>query len=207
MRRLPLVVAAILTTALVSVAQQPAPHATPSRMIAAADQPTREQLVMLFEVMRIRSQLEGMLKMLPAALQQQLQNEEQDFELNNPSGGQLTPDQKAAEDKVTKKYFDLTAGLYPTDEMVNDMVLVYQRHLTRQDVNGIIAFYRSEPGQHILEAQPLMAEEVMPAVTKKLEARSKELLEKYTKELNQAVGQPNLPPASPPPVSPAPPKS
>jgi hypothetical protein len=176
-------------------------------MIAAADQPTREQLVMLFEVMRIRSQLEGMLKMLPAALQQQLQNEEQDFELNNPSGGQLTPDQKAAEDKVTKKYFDLTAGLYPTDEMVNDMVLVYQRHLTRQDVNGIIAFYRSEPGQHILEAQPLMAEEVMPAVTKKLEARSKELLEKYTKELNQAVGQPNLPPASPPPVSPAPPKS
>jgi hypothetical protein len=157
MRWFPLTVVAILTSALVSAAQQPAPHAGPVRTIPTEDQPTREQLVKLFEVMRIRSQLVGMLKMLPAALQQQLQNEEQDFELNNPSGSQLTPAQKAAEDKVTKKYFDLTAGLYPTDEMVNDMVVVYQRHLSREDVDGIIAFYRSAPGQHILDAQPLMA--------------------------------------------------
>jgi len=84
--------------------------------------------VKLFEVMRIRPQMEEMLKMVPAALQQQLQNEEENVELNHPIGsGQLTPEQKAAEEKVTRKYIELSTSLYPTDEMVNDCLLYTSR--------------------------------------------------------------------------------
>jgi hypothetical protein len=47
----------------------------------------------------------------------------------------------------------------------------------------------------------------MPEVTKKLEARSKELLEKYKNDLNQAVGPPNVPPSDAPAKPATPPKS
>jgi hypothetical protein len=183
-------------------AAKAANDAPPAHDTTARDKPTREQLLTLFSVMRIRAQTEEMLKMVPAALQQQLQSEEQEVEISlSPGGGELTDDQKAARDEVTTKYFQMTASIYPMDEMLNDMVEVYQRHLTREDVDAITAFYRSTPGQHILDAQPLMAKEVMPAVMKKLESRNKDLVEHYRKELNDAMGPPKVAPP------PAPPKS
>lgn len=201
-----LVVATVLVSGTLTASAQdastpPADHATvPARTISAADKPSREQLLKLFEVMRIRAQMSDMLKMLPAALQQQLQSEEEEVQLSlMPMGGELTPDQVAARDRVTKKYITLTDSLYPVDDMLNDMVEVYERYLSREDVDGIIAFYRSEPGQHILDAQPIMAKEVMPLVQKKMEARNKDLVERYKKELNDVMGPPKIPPATPTP--------
>jgi hypothetical protein len=78
------------------------------------------------------------------------------------------------------------------------MVAVYQHYLSREDVEGIVAFYRSEAGQHLLDAQPLMARQVMPAVTEKFEARNKVLIERYKKELNDAIGPPRIPPPAAP---------
>jgi uncharacterized protein len=189
---------------LVGSAQDaPAPAANvdaqSARAIAAADRPSREQLITLFEVMRIRAQMNEMLKMVPAALQQQLQSEADQVQVSLlPLGSVLTPEQRAARDRVTQKYFALTESLYPVDDMLNDMIEVYQRHLTREDVDGIIAFYRSTPGQHILDAQPLMAKEVMPMVMKKMETRSKDLVDRYTKELNDAMGPPKVAPKAAP---------
>ncbi len=173
--------------------------AAASREIPAAEKPSREQLLELFQVMRIRSQMEEMLRMLPAPLQQQLQSEQTEVELSlMQTGGELTAAQKSARDRVTQKYFVLAEKQYPVDEMLSELVAVYQRNLSREDVDGIIAFYRSTPGQHLLDAQPLMAKEVMPAVTKKFEARDKELVERYKKELNDVMGPPKVPPPSTP---------
>lgn len=175
------------------------PVAAPATPAAAVNQPTREQLLTLFQVMRVRTQMDEMLKNLPVALKQQLESEEQDVEISlKPLGSELTPEQKAARDRVTEKYFVLAEKQYPVDEMLGDMVDVYQRHLNRNDVDGIIAFYRSTPGQHLLDAQPLMAKEVMPAVMKKLEERNHTLVERYKRELNNAMGPPKVqPPAGP----------
>lgn len=192
---------ALVFAPLFAEAQNPAAPrtddaASTNRVSSAADKPSREQLLTLFDLMRIRAQMENMLKMVPQAIEQQLQSEEQEVEigLQTAGGGQLTPDQKAASDRVTQKYIAQTASIYPTNEMLNDMVEVYQRHLSRGDVDGIIAFYRSPPGQHLVAAQPLMAQEVMPMVMKKMEARSKELTDRYRKELNDAMGPPKIPP-------------
>lgn len=173
--------------------------ATPATSATVGKQPTREQLLTLFQVMRIRTQMEQMLENLPVALKQQLESEEQDVEISiKPLGGELTPAQKAARDRVTERYFVLAEKQYPVDEMLNDLVEVYQRHITRDDVDGIIAFYRSTPGQHLLDAQPVMAKEVMPAVMKKLEERNRTLVERYKRELNDAMGPPKVqPPAGP----------
>jgi uncharacterized protein len=192
-----------LTASAQDASAPPADHAAPlARTISPADKPSREQLLKLFEVMRIRAQMSDMLKMLPAALQQQLQSEEEEVQLSlMPMGGELTAEQRAARDRVTKKYITLTDNLYPVDDMLNDMVEVYERYLSREDVDGIIAFYRSEPGQHILDAQPLMAKEVMPLVQRKMEARNKNLVERYKKELNDVMGPPKVPPQATTPKS------
>jgi len=196
-----IILASILlpAAAQTALAPQAADAVAAARTIPAADQPSREQLLTLFHVMRIRSQMEDLLKTLPAALEQQLQSEEDEVQLSlMPMGGELTAEQKAARDKVTNKYIELAEKQYPVDEMLDDLVAVYQRHLSREDVEGIVAFYRSEAGQHLLDAQPLMAREVMPAVTEKFEARNKVLIERYKKELNDAIGAPKIPPPAAP---------
>ena len=191
--RLPLFAAGFLSLAL--AAQPPAP--TSERTSA---RPTRDQLLTLFTVMRIRAQMEQMLSMMPAALEQQMQSEEAEMRSTMLTmGGEPTPEQKTAVDAITAKYIALAEKQYPVDDMLDDMVKVYQRHLTRDDVDGILAFYRSAAGQHLLDAQPLMAGEVMPVVMKKHEARDRELIERYKEELNGVFTPPK--PASAPPKS------
>jgi hypothetical protein len=194
-----MVLAALVFIPLVAPAQIP-PAVAAGSPTPADDRPSREQVLKLFEAMQIRTQMEDMLKKLPAALEQQLQSEEGEVELNllPAGGGELTADQKAARDKVTDKYFAMSERLYPLDEMLSDMVEVYQRHLSREDVDGILAFYLSTPGRHLVQAQPLMASEVMPAVMKKLEARNRELVERYKKELNDVMGPPKVQPLATP---------
>jgi uncharacterized protein len=189
-----------LAAASQTAPSEPAARTAPAGTIPAANKPSCEQLLTLFEVMRLRQQMQDLLKMLPAALEQQLQGEQEEVELSlaPAGGGDLTAEQKATRDRITKKYFEQAERIYPMDEMLSDMVEVYQRHLTREDVDGILAFYRSPAGQHLVEAQPLMAREVMPAVTKKMEARSKDLVDRYKKELNDAMGPPKIPPTAAP---------
>ena len=66
--------------------------------------------------------------------------------------------------KVMSKYVGKAMDLYPADEMLADMTAIYQRHLSKDDVDGLIAFYSSPAGQHLLDAQPVIAKEYMPMV-------------------------------------------
>ena len=141
----------------------------------------------LFEVMRIRSQMDTMLKMMPQAVQQQMKSEEQAMQAETPGGTGPTPEQKAAIDKVTARFVDRAFRLYPVDEMIDDMVKIYQKNLTRSDVESITAFYESPAGQHLLERQPAMMKEVMPLTMSKMQDQAKALIAEYTKELKQAM--------------------
>jgi uncharacterized protein len=183
--------AAAMGTAAAPQAQEVAPKVE----IPAADQPSREQLLQLFDIMRIRSQMATMLKAMPQAVQQQLKSEEQSVQSTMPGDSTLTPEQKAALDKVTAKYMDAAFKLYPVEEMVDDLVAVYQRHLTREDVEAITVFYKSPAGQHLLENQPAMMKEMMPQTTKKMQERARALTASYSKDLKDALN------TSSPPVS------
>ncbi len=76
----------------------------------------------------------------------------------------------------------------PIDEMVDAMIPVYQRHLTKSDLDAIVAFYASPAGQHLLKEQPAMMSEAMqagqdimlkrvPELTRKLDERIAKLAE------------------------------
>jgi len=84
---------------------------------------------------------------------------------------------------VMSKYVGKAMDLYPADEMITDMGEIYQRHLSKDDVDGLIVFYSSPAGQHLLNAQPVIAQEFMPIVMGKVMPRSQAMTKEMMKEM------------------------
>lgn len=71
------------------------------------------------------------------------------------------------------------------DGMLDDMVPVYQRHLTKGDVAAMLTFYQSPTGQKMLREQPQMMAEAMKAVQPRMEKVMNDVMdqaEKFAKE-------------------------
>jgi len=150
--------------------------------IPQADQASKEQLLKLFAVMRIREQVQTLRTNVSQMVESQLR--EQIQEIGGTSGNsKLTPEQRKAVENLINRYIEKAVDVYPVDEMIGDMTTVYQHHLTREDVDGMIAFYSSPAGQHLLEAQPKIAREYMPLVTQRAEERTKLLRAEMMKDL------------------------
>jgi hypothetical protein len=189
-----------------ALAQSPAAPLAPASQAPAAaaavvpadQQATREQLAKLFEVMRLRQQFDSMTKMMPAIVQQEVHQQMEQLAAAIPNGKQLSPEQKAAFDKITDKYLQKANKLYPTDEMVNDAMTIYQHHMSRSDVDAYIAFYSSTAGQHLLDAQPVIMKEYMPVVSDKVQSRTKELYAELAQDMEDFIK------AQAPPTKPAP---
>jgi uncharacterized protein len=159
-----------------------APQAVP-----ADQQPTREQLVKLFDVMRIRQQMQSMRQIVPGMVSQQIQSAMKQTEAALPAGTKLTPEQRDAMQKVMSKYVGKAMDLYPADEMLADMTTIYQQHLSKDDVDGLITFYSSPAGQHLLDEQPVIAKEYMPMVMGKVTERSQAMTKEMMKEMADIV--------------------
>ena len=56
-----------------------------------------------------------------------------------------------------KKEFDATS----MDDLVELLVPIYQKHLTLEDVNGVIAFYNTPAGKKYADKTPLIMQESM----------------------------------------------
>jgi uncharacterized protein len=170
---------------------QPAQNAIPPE-----DQPTKEQLLKLFGVMRIRDQMQSMRKIVPMMVQSQIHEQISAINAQTNPGLKLTSAQRAAMDSLVQKYVDKAVNLYPVEEMIDDMTSLYQEHLTREDLDAMIEFYSSAAGQHLLDAQPKIAQEYMPLVMKRTAERTKTLTAEMMKDMaalkqsNPASGQP-----------------
>ena len=119
-------------------------------LIPSDQQPTTEQLSKLFEVMRIKQQMQSMRQMVPSMVQEQIQAAVKQTEAGLPAGSKLTAEQRERMQAIMSKYVGKSMDLYPADEMLTDMTAIYQRHLSKDDVDGLIVFYSSPAGQHLL---------------------------------------------------------
>ncbi|HEU5350425.1 MAG TPA: DUF2059 domain-containing protein [Terracidiphilus sp.] len=155
--------------------------------IPADQQATQEQMTKLFEVMRLREQMNRMMAVLPAIMKQQVHAQEQAMLSKFPEAKQLTPEQQAALDKLMDKYMQQAMQVYPTDEMLSDATSIYRRHMTRADADAYIAFYSSPPGQHLLDAQPQIMKEYMAVVMQKMQERSKNLYGGLSEDLKEFI--------------------
>ena len=159
--------------------------ATASVVVPPDQQATREQLTKLFEAMRLRKQFDSMTKTMPAIVEGQVHEEMAQMTAATTGGKQLSPQQQTALDKLTAKYLQKATSLYPAEEMIEDAMAIYQRHMSRSDADAYIAFYSSPPGQHLLDAQPVIMKEYMPVVTGKVQARTRELYAEMAQDIHE----------------------
>jgi len=165
---------------------QPAPAIPPE------DRASKEQLAKLFEVMRIKDQMVSMRRIVPMMVESQMREQLKTMSAQVADGSKTTADQRAAINRILRKYVDQAVNLYPIDEMINDMTGLYQTHLSREDVDAMISFYSSPAGQHLLDAQPKIAQEYMPLVMRRAQERTKTLTAEMMKDL-AALKQPAKP--------------
>jgi hypothetical protein len=178
-----------------SVLAQATEHTTEMALnkVAPEDQPTQEQLTRLFEVMRLRQQMESMMKSMTSMMQQQISQQIRSMASSLPNGGAVSAQQQQQQlDRLLNKYTERVVSLYPVSEMVDDMLGLYRRHLSREDVDAFIAFYSSPAGQHLLDAQPAIMQEYLPLVSQRMQTRSKTLTDEMMKDMDQ-LSKPNNP--------------
>jgi hypothetical protein len=169
-----------------------APAAAASTAIPADQQPTKEQLTKLFELMRIKQQISSMTKMMPAMMRQQMQAHVKEMQKNHPELAAMTEEQQQASMNVESKFMEKVVDLYTSDEMIADMEGIYQKHLTRSDVDGIIAFYSSPAGQHMVDMAPVIMQEYVPLMMQRTQERIKPLMDEMSKEMEQ-IAKPAAP--------------
>jgi hypothetical protein len=150
-------------------------------------QPSKGQLMKLFEVMRIREQMQDVLKMMPQMVQQQLA--EQSKQMQEKFGQNITPEQQAEMQKLIDKYMNEALNIYPVDDMIADMVPVYQRHFTKDDVDSLVGFYSTPAGQHMLALTPVIMKEYMPIVMQRMQGRTAQLQEAMINDITAQFKQ------------------
>lgn len=156
--------------------------------IPAEDQATTAQFATLFEKMRIRDQVQQIRNLIPTMVEGQIRDQAR--ALNSQAGSSLTADQRTRLEELSHKYVEKAMNMYPTDEMIADMTTIYQKYLTREDVDGMIAFHSSPAGQHLLDAQPKIAKEYMPMVMQRVQERTRTLIAQMMKEAAEITQAP-----------------
>jgi hypothetical protein len=168
-------------------AAQPTEEQMQVSTIPVDQQASLEQIAKLFAVIRVKQQVDSIAKMMPAITQQQIQEQTKQIAANFAAGRQLTPKEQAALEELQKKIMDKALNMYPHDVMIEDLAKVYQRHVTKSDVDALIAFYSSPVGQRLLDEQPAIMKEYMPQVMKRVDENSKELTDEILKDIASLV--------------------
>jgi hypothetical protein len=119
----------------------------------AADAPTRDQVMKLLDLLQIRKSMSLMMDGMKQAMKQ---GAEEAFRERVPNP---TPKQLEALNGMVD---DMMADM-PLDEMIEAMVPIYRRHLSKSDVDEVIRFYSSTVGKKLLREQPQMIQEGMQA--------------------------------------------
>jgi len=159
----------------------PAASAVP--VIPEDQQATKEQLGRLFEVMRVKQQMGSITRSVRGVMQQQFQQQFEQMKRENPQMASMTADQQQAMDKVMGRFMEQAMNLYPVDEMIADVTDIYQKHMSRPDVEATIAFYSSPAGQHVLDIVPAIMQEYLPKVMQKTQDRMKPLILELSKQM------------------------
>jgi len=100
------------------------------------------------------------------------------------------------EAKMTASMDDMLGNM-PMDEMMQAMVPAYEKHLTKDDIDNLVAFYSSPTGAKLLREMPAMMAEamqdMMPILTKYMETVQDRLKKQTDDMIAQSKKQTNTP--------------
>lgn len=142
---------------------------------------SKEDVQKLFDIMNLRQQ---MLLVMDSMVKQQTALMHDTMKKRSP---QITDAEIQRLDHAMREMLKE----FPYGAMLDDMIPVYQKHLTKTDVAAMTTFYSSATGQKLLREMPAMTAESMQAayptmqahmekVMNRVEAMAKEEQEKKT---------------------------
>jgi len=143
---------------------------------AASDGPaTREDVVKLFELMHVQQQtqaaIESMLKEQRIMVREALRKRH--------------PEISEEDLKGADKYMDDFWRDFPVAQMLDDMIPVYQKHLTKADVGAMSIFYASPTGQKLLREMPAIMTESMQAMMPHLQESMDQMMERVERKTEE----------------------
>jgi uncharacterized protein len=92
------------------------------------------------------------------------------------------------ETKMTARMNEMFENM-PWDEMMQAMVPVYQKHLTKGDVDNLVAFYATPTGAKMLNDAPVIMQESMQAMTPIMMKYMETVRTKLQQQTNEMMAQ------------------
>ncbi len=141
--------------------------------------PTHDDVLSLFNLMHVRDQVAMVMETIA---KQQRTIVHDNLKRQSP---RISPQDLARLDQFT-------AGILkdmPVEGMLDDMVPVYQRHLSKSDVDALITFYSSPAGQKLVREMPAMTLESMQAASPRLQEFMDSVMERAQAMAKERNGQ------------------
>jgi len=137
---------------------------------------TRDDVLQLFSVMNIKQQMRAI---MDSMMQQQKSLVHDMARRKNPN---VTTEELGRVDRI----MDESVKDFPIEGILDDMVPVYQKHLTSADVSAMSAFYSSPTGQKLLREMPAMTSEAMQASYGRLQKQMEAVAERAEKAIKDS---------------------
>jgi hypothetical protein len=138
---------------------------------------SREQIMKLLELLQepdsLALTLDAMKEQMKIAALQAFREK-----VENPSPEQIKSVDAIVDDEFKK------IGM---EDLIKDVVPIYQKHLSRSDVEAVIRFYSSPVGQKIRREQPAMARESLQATAAGQRGKMELLLAKLDLRIEQLI--------------------
>lgn len=138
---------------------------------------TREDIQRLFTTLHLREQVRSIMEI---SANQSMQAVRESLKQKLPNASDSDLNRATAMTDALLKSMDL-------DGMLDDMIPVYQRHLTKSDVAAMSAFYETPTGQKLLREQPAMTAEAMKAVQPRMEKMLNNSMDQAEKTARESV--------------------
>jgi hypothetical protein len=155
-----------------------APASAGSEAPASAD-----DIRKMFDVMHIRDQM----KLIMQQVSQQMRSMEHD---------QIRKQQPNVSDEDMAKLDAVSEAMlreFSTEGLLDDMVPVYQKHLSKTDVDAMVGFYSTPTGQKILREMPAMTTEGIEAMQPRLTRMMDEANARIEKMMNEQMQEKKRP--------------
>jgi hypothetical protein len=125
----------------------------------APDAASKEDVKKLFDVMASREQMAQMMQQVFSQMRS----------LNREEIKKRHPDVTEADLAGMDRQSEELLKNFPLDEMLSDMIPVYQRHFNKTEIDALTVFYSSPAGQKYLHEMPAVTAETMRTVYPRLQ--------------------------------------
>lgn len=155
----------------------PQPPKARSAPQAQSERPSAEQVIKLLDLMQIRDSLQLTLDTMKTQMKSEA---EAMFRQSVPVP--TVDELKSINNIVNEAFAEISM-----DDLIRDVVPVYQKHLSRADVAALITFYSSPVGQRLRREQPAMMRETMEATSAGQQQKMESLLRKIDVRMEQLI--------------------